>query len=166
MWPQHEATEQSSFVTLKLSLAVNVLCTLPACRTRNHCIHIAQPSAQYKLASHFVSWRKKGKFLWSARSWQCRLLEQGASAIEMQNLANLDKIFDWGIGMARNHSTVSLRTLYPCEQCSCHWGCSSQSDPPGDLPVRNSAGLFRAPAFTLGLVEELVPVVSCAVVKL
>ncbi|KAH0500102.1 Eukaryotic initiation factor 4A-I [Microtus ochrogaster] len=43
---------------------------------------------------------------------------------------------------------------------------TSQSGPPGDLPISNSAGLFRTPAFRLCFVEELVPVVSCAVVKL
>ena len=72
-------------------------------------------------------------------------------------------------GMTRNLCDVSLSTLQSSGSCSCHSGRTSQSGTPSDLPVRSRAGLFRASAFRLDFAdfaEELAPLVSCVAVKL
>ena len=84
----------------------------------------------------------------------------------MYIFSDLEK-FSVGVnGLHRNKYSVSLNKLYTDGRCSCHSGLTSQSCTPGDLPVRSSAGLFRAAIFSLGFEEELSPVDSCSRVQL
>ena len=64
--------------------------------------------------------------------------------------------------MTRNLCAVSLSTLQPCGRCSCHSDLTNQSGPQGDLPVRSSAGIFRASSFRSDFAEELFSAVSRA----
>ena len=76
---------------------------------------------------------RKGKCLWRARRQQDLQLLTGASAIEMQISAALEKVFLWGRRQGQESLCCVFKHSKLYGRCSCHSSFTSQSGSPRDL---------------------------------